>query len=181
MPSGFTLELIGISPITERLSKWIERSPQVTAQAMYTSALAILVPAIKKEIEENYSVFRGQLHQRISARVTITSATEAGLEVGAIGVPYSLNVEEGAPPHEPNDDTILEYVRKKLGVKGKKLGKKGGYDVSASDYALARAIVETIKRKGTLPHPFLIPAWEKTREAWLTDTVKRLVVFFEGK
>ena len=59
----------------------------ILAQAMYTSTMKTLVPWIQAMVKHNRSVFRGQLHHRISATAVI-KATEYGVDIGALRLIY---------------------------------------------------------------------------------------------
>jgi len=152
------------SSIVRRFEDLITRFPDLTAQAMFTSADAVLIPAIRNQIRKNRSVYRGHLHQRISARVT-KDGTAPALDVGAIGVPYSEDVELGSGPEGLSSTEkmrIGKYVRQKMGYTGEEAA------------LVAQAIIETIETEGRKPHPFLLNTWEATKEQYFVDVVARI-------
>lgn len=150
----------------EKIAAKMERlGPQSTlilSKAMYTAAHNVLIPWMKARVKANRSVFRGQLHQRISAKARVTSTYKCELDFGALGVRYSLNVEKGAGPHEANIRKIRQYVTKKMGFRGEQATQ------------IAIAIHDTIKRSGSKPHPFVMPVWERGQKKWKSDVLIRL-------
>lgn len=171
-PTSFKMDLLGADKAIATLKEWVVKAPLVVAQAMRTSALHLLVPAIRQRLRDNLSVFRGQLFQRVAVRTGIKkgwAGKEPYIEVGSFGVPYGLNVEKGSPPHEPDVSKIREYVRIKKGIPGD------------AGIPLVNAIVATIKAKGTKPHPFLMPAWEATRTFLVQDALSRVRKKLEQK
>jgi len=168
--------MTGLAAVESKLSRWAAKMPEATAQAMYTSSQHVLVPAIKRKLRENKSIFRGQLHQRIGTRFrAMLKGGEVAIDVGALMVPYGLHVEQGWKPGEETVDygKILQYVRKKIFSEGgavKHLG-KGGKERAES---LAWAIYDTLVREGAKFHPFVMPAWDRKRDEWLEDVILRL-------
>jgi hypothetical protein len=150
------------SSADKEIKRLIALAPKVAAQALYTSAHAVLIPAIKRKIKDNKSVFRGELFQRVAARTIITADREPTVEVGSLGVPYGLNVEEGAGPHSPDADKILDYVKKKMSIP-----EPGASRVAAS-------ITASIESSGTKAHPFIEPAWNERRDEFFADFVNRM-------
>ena len=156
------------------------KMPRIVGLAMFTAAHAVTIPAIKQQIQKNRSVFRGELHTRISARSSVSSerdekgksisgtmlsaddAMNPVIEIGALGVPYAMNVEVGAPPHSPNPKKILDYVKKKMG--------KDGDEAKL----IAAKIIDTIEEEGTKPHPFILNTWEVTAPIFMADTIARI-------
>lgn len=136
--------------------------PQLVAQVMRTSAIHVLVPAIRAQIRLNNSVFTGEYHSRQDARSGIKSGNPF-VEVGAIGVMYGRNLELGNPNgHNPNRQRIREWVRKKLGVSGRRVR------------YTANLIIHSILTKGTAAHPAIMPAWQQNKKAFFNDVVARL-------
>lgn len=155
----------GLERASAKLEKWARESPRAVTQAMYTSALHILVPEIRNNIRNGMHVFRGQLHQRVGARYRKASAGgDASIEVGSLQVPYGMKVEAGWRPGEDgvDPDKIREYVQKKMGV-----------PMPAGE-ALVRAIIRTLETRGGAPHPFVMPAWDTRKGDFIEDVVRRL-------
>jgi HK97 gp10 family phage protein len=108
---------------------------------------------------------------RLRASITPSVKQEGTQVIGIVGsnVKYAAAVELGSKPHMPPVQAIAEWVRhKKLAgtysIKThKRMGSKsrqGGEDLS-----LAWAIALKIKKFGTKPHPFLVPAFKQNRDA----------------
>ena len=167
----------GFAAAEGKLSRWVVRFPEETAQAMYTASQYILVPAIRTRLQDNNSIFRGQLHQRIGTRfrAALKGGTVA-IEVGALQVPYGLRVELGWKPGEDavDFDKILQYAKKKMFTEGCKGRKRLGATDKHRAEALAYAIYDTLVREGAKPHPFVVPTWNHKRDEWLFDVIRRL-------
>jgi len=164
--------MTGLSAVESRLARWAVKMPEATAQAMYTSSQHILAPAIRRQLQTNRSIFRGQLHQRIGTRFrALLKSCEVAIDVGALLVPYGLRVEKGWKPGEDavDFDKILQYVKKKT-FGGGRLDEDDKYRAES----LAYAIYDTLVREGAKPHPFVMPAWECKRDEWLEDVILRL-------
>lgn len=140
-------------------------APMTATKALYTSAMHVLVPEMKKQIKANGSVFRGELHQRLTAKAEIGDKGPQ-VEVGAFGVPYALNVEQGTPPHTPDINKIKDYVSKKMGV-----------EASRVDF-VAALVSRAIETRGTIPHPYLAPVWNREQRRFFDDFVGRMKEFF---
>lgn len=159
--SFVSVKLQGIDQLRGNIERLRRDFPQAAAQVMRTSAIAVLIPAIRDNIKKNRSVFTGEYFNRMDA----VSGIENGkpfVEVGAIGVPYGLNVEKGAPPHTPNIARIKEYVRKKLGFSG----------VQAD--TVATNIFRTIEFSGSKAKPNIMPAWQANSGRFYADFVRRM-------
>jgi hypothetical protein len=155
----------GLEKIIATLERMTKDAPRATAQAMYTAALRILTPEIRQNIKNGMHVFRGQLHQRVGARLRkATRGGEVAIEVGSLQVPYGAFVELGWRPGEDtvDEDKIREYVQKKMQVP------------MPEGEPLVRAIIRTLETRGGAPHPFVMPAWDTRRDEWLADTLARL-------
>lgn len=107
--------------------------------------------AIQREARRNAPVDTGRL------RSSITPEYFADGLVGTIGprVNYGGFVEFGTGPHKTSEgsqefqESIFEWTRRQ-GIGG------GG----AGSLLAAFAIITIIRRRGTPPQPFLLPAWE---------------------
>ena len=135
--------------------------PVMAGRILRTSAHAILVPQIKKNIRDQEQVFTGQLFQRVDAR-SIVDGEKIGIEVGAIGVPYGMAVERGQPRGtKQNVSKLIRYAERKFGLKG------------AAAARVGIRLAEKIERKGTKGKPFVQPAFEDTRRVLVNDFVTR--------
>lgn len=155
------IELVGLPAVLGRLEKLIRDFPDKAARALYTSAMATVVPAARTQIRTNNSVFTGELHSRMSAKAGVDGG-KPFVDIGALGVRYGKDVEKGSPPHTPNAARILEYVKKKMGKSG----------MAAVFHA--NRIARTIKLVGTKPHPYLRPAWAVSAAPFYSGFATRL-------
>ena len=121
--------------------------PLIVRASLHTTAIEVLVPAIRAKLRENKSIFRGALFQRI--KTEDLDGPVPGVKVGAMGVEYAKEVEEGGKPRnvgESEKRQIIDYAAKKNGL--------GGADA----LRVAHAIIRTIETEGVKPHPFFKPA-----------------------
>ena len=156
-----SMRLTGLSELRKSLGKLQRDFPSTVAQALRTSARHVVIPATRANIKKNRSVFTGEYHSRQDAKSGVGSGGP-WVEIGAIGVPYGINVESGAPPHTPDEGRIREYVKKKMGFQGTKAD------------AVTAKIIHTIKTHGTRAHPALLPAWNANRRRFFEDVVRRV-------
>lgn len=157
-----TAKMEGIKNVRGNIKKLIDRNPTLAAKVMRTSAMHVIVPAIRAKIKQNQSVFTGEWHSRQNAKVTKTTKGLVEIEIGAFGVPYGLNIEKGAPPHTPNEGRIREYVRKKMGLSG------------GDAESMVFAIASTIAAQGSKKKPAIMPAWNANSARFYADFVKRM-------
>lgn len=130
------------------------------AESIATSAEATVVPYARRLVRMNKSVFEGNLFKSLSARVRYT-AMAYKVDIGTIGVFYGLNIEKGTPAGSiPVDSKLIRWARIKA--------------QSKNPAALARAIAKSVARKGIKAKPFLLPAYEATKGAFLADSVSRI-------
>lgn len=161
--------------VDAKVQDLVNTYPTLAGKALFTSAMSKVVPQIKRKIRANRSIFRGELHQRTTARVgkslakgsKVRTASSVSVNIGSIGVPYGINVEKGSPPQSASWSKIIEYVRKKMGLSGDQAN------------SVAAAIIKTIEDVGTIPHPFLIPTWEANKELFFKNFIERMK--FKGK
>lgn len=163
-----TARLEGVNLVRGNIQRLIKDHPNLAAKALRTSATHILVPAIRGNIRKHRSIFTGEYHGRQTAKAEVHDNTTVFVEVGALGVPYGLNIEQGAAPHIPNQTRVEEYVRKKMGLSGTR---------AASTVA---AIMATIAAYGTRARPNIIPAWNANSSRFWADFVKRMRVALYG-
>jgi len=174
MASPFiSVRLVGGKKAAAELRALAARSPGLVSAALFTSALFILVPRMKAKLRENRSVFTGETLQKTTARSGVSAnVLQPFVDVGSIGVPYSLNLERGQGPHEPNPEVVKEYVQKKMGLDG-----DSANNVTAS-------IIKTLQAAGAKPHPFVEPVFEASKGEFVIDVVSRIkskIVFRRGK
>lgn len=144
-----------------KLSKLKRGFPSVVSAILRTSAIHILIPEIRKRLKRNNNVFTGELHSRMNAKAGVDNR-QPFVDIGAIGVPYGLNIEKGSPPHTPDQGRIEEYVRKKMGMSGSRV------------QVVAAAIVRSIQGKGTKPYPHILPTWNANASRFQADFEARL-------
>ncbi len=140
-----------------------KQAPLIQRGVMHTTAQEIYVPAIKQQIRENKSVFRGGLFQKV--KIQQLEGAIPSIDVGVMGVPYAEEVEKGGPPRkvsEAEKRQIRDYVAKKNGVSGS--------DVER----VAMAIIKTIETVGTKPHPYIKPATDRVTPAFYLKNDKRM-------
>jgi hypothetical protein len=112
------------------------------------------------------------LFQRI--KTEDLSGPVPGVVVGAMGVKYAKEVEEGGKPRRVNDQEkrqIIDYASKKNGLSG-------------SDAArVAHAIIKTIETEGVKAHPFMKPALAAAGPEFLAKAHLRIFrhLFFEWR
>jgi hypothetical protein len=152
--------------MSKRMRRLGAASGPILAQAMYTAAMKTMVPWIQSRIKGNRSVFRGHLHQKITAKAVI-KAPVYGVDFGALSVKYSLNVEKGAGPHKPDYRKLLQYVKKKMGMRGEDAKR------------VAIKIGQTIESSGSKPHAFIMPVWEAGQKAFRREVIMRANVAFK--
>lgn len=154
----------GGDEITDAIKEMIRMAPEKTAKVMFTSAHAVLIPAIKQKIKANSSVFRGDL-LRVAARIKVEEFTPT-IEVGSLGVPYGTIVEKGSGPRhitKREKEKIVEYCRKKMKMDLKRAKRVAG------------GIVHTLMTVGNKAHPYLVPTWEATKTQYWKDFSDRMV------
>tara|TARA_R100001510_G_scaffold15082_1_gene12449 strand:+ start:26136 stop:26678 length:543 start_codon:yes stop_codon:yes gene_type:complete len=119
----------------------------IVRASLHTTAIQVLVPAIRTKLRENKSIFRGALFQRI--KTEDLTGPVPGVVVGAMGVAYAQEVENGGKPRKVGDAEkrqIIDYASKKNGLSG------------SDAVRVAHAIIKTIETEGVKAHPFLKPA-----------------------
>lgn len=161
MAQGFSVRITGALQISKKAKRLKHKSPKIVSDSMIYAAQQILVPAIQDEMRRNDNLFTGKLIKGV--RAAGWSESKSGyLVVGAMGVPYAMDVEKGKGPHSPNKAKIRKYVSQKLGVSGKQ------------GDALAAAIIASIKQKGTKAHPAIEPAFKANSQRFLKATYAQI-------
>jgi hypothetical protein len=153
-------KLEGAAAVEANIAKLSQSMPQAVASAIHASALAVLVPAMRKAILDNDAVFAGELFRRTTAKAGVGESPY--VEIGTFDVPYSLNIEKGSPPHTPDFAKLVAWVEKKLGVKGRSAAVAAGY------------IMEHIEKYGTKAKPYVVPTFDANKERVVRDFVERL-------
>jgi len=177
---GITITL-DVSKATKGIDTLIKQHPEAARATLFTSSEAILVPAIKKQIRANKSVFRGQMISRITSAAAPITAGNPAIRVGAIGVKYSMIVERGSKPRTVDSrefKKLIDYAKKKMGFRKstpKRRVRRGGtltrFNVNAED--VARSIKRSIETQGNKAHPFIMPAFNANKNMFVDDFVRR--------
>lgn len=153
---GLTVEIEGLT----KLLADAERAG-ASAQRLVGAAIKASVDHIQEEARHRAPHAFGTLQQHI--------LTQIDYPVGQVssGEKYSIDVEKGTKPHEVPYKAIERWAKKK-GIPSNKVG----------------AIVDSIKRKGTKPHPFFQPAIEASA-TYINDqfvkVIERLTNELAGK
>ncbi len=155
------IRLEGIDKVKGNIKRLQTRAPELAAQVMRTSAMAVIVPAVQAQLRKNRSIFTGELHARMTARAGVERGGPF-VDVGAFGVTYGKAIEEGQGPHSPNINRINEYVQKKMGFSG------------AMAISVASQIANTLRTVGSKPHPYLMLTWRAKSGRFFSDFVKRM-------
>lgn len=94
----------------------------------------------------------GTLKRSITSEVT----TISGVPTGIVGSPlkYAPSVEFGSKPHTPPSGPILAYANKK-GING-------------------WALWQSIRKKGTKAHPFLVPTFDEKKQS-ITERLQKAI------
>lgn len=136
----------GINSVLKKMKAMEVKAPSLTAQSMEYAAKAVLVPAIKKQIQANGQVFTGNYIKSIDAKGTVTR--EGALtQVGSFGVPYAEVLEKGGPAGRINMQKLVQYARQKNGA--------GSRAKSA-----AQSIARTLTTQGVKARPSIVPAYK---------------------
>lgn len=144
------LVLEGKEKISARLWRWIRRSPGIASNSMYDACEEILIPAIRGKLIETDAIFTRELYDSIEA--TIKSQSPPTVEVGST-LPYAQIIEQGGNPREEDIDKLTAWVEFRTGYTGEEAVR------------VALAVQQTIRNQGTSAQPFIMPAFEETREA----------------
>jgi hypothetical protein len=147
---------------TKALDLKIKSYPSIIAQSLFTSALNILVPEMRKNLKKNNNIFDGTLFQRIGV-VAGAGAGTVWVDVGSIGVPYGLNIEKGQPPGLDQDlNKLIRYAKLKLGSKTPQL--------------TGAKLKKSIEAKGTPAYPFALPAFKAREKDLVNDFIGRISI-----
>lgn len=136
-------------------------SPSFIGVVMKESCEAVLVPTMRKVIKQNKSIYLKNLYNGISARRMYNGQGEASVGVGGWGVPHALNVEKGSPPHTPDYNKLLDWVRRKLKPKG-------------SAGKVASHISRSIEKTGVAPRPYMHVSLDMSANRLSNDMIRRL-------
>lgn len=152
--------LEGHQKILTRLRRWITRAPALTAEAMVEAVQADIVQQIRAKLEENDSVYTGELLRSIDAFV-VSAGAKPQIAVGAFA-PHASIVESGSDPHPVDIDKIADWLVVKNGLDPQE-AMSAAYSVAAS-----------IEERGTIAHPFIRPVIEANAEVIVQGTAVRL-------
>ena len=122
-------------------------------------------------VEGDYKV-RLTLGGQVATGLLRASATHRLIDTGKYfaaqvgsNTEYAAEVEFGGPPRDvPLQDILNWVIRKGIAGRSGKSGRRVKSDM-ANERAIAFLIQRSIKEKGTMPHPALIPALVSNREA----------------
>jgi len=151
----------GLVKVTAKLERLGKTYLKLVVEVMEESAIAVVVPAIQLNIIRNGQVFKGR-YLRSQIAVSGVKGREPFMTIGAVGVLYGKALESGAPPHSPKPSKIREWVRTKMGLTGGRLT------------AVTDSVIDSIKKKGTNPHPNVLPAWNSNKERFYANFVARM-------
>ncbi len=172
----------------EKLIEFIEQSSDLREEVYFPiyDAMAqsgkLLEDQIKQNLTDNDSVVTGDLRGSVSSSEVQVTKEAIFVEIGAgRGLPYAQAVEYGTNPHTPPlsitepGQPLYKFVEIKrlAGVYSIKTGRRLGGKKRQVDEnrQAARAIWAHIRKFGTRPHPYFMPAIEQTKE--------RIVKLFE--
>lgn len=165
----------------EKLIELIEQSDDLREEVYIPirDAMAqsgkLLEDHIKQNLTDNDSVVTGDLRGSVSSSEVQVTKEAIFVEVGAgRGLPYAQAVEYGTKPHTPPlsitepGQPLYKFVEIKrlAGVYSVKTGRRLGGKKRQVDEnrQVARAIWAHIRKFGTKPHPYFMPAIEQTKE-----------------
>jgi len=152
----------GLTHWSRYIASMSYQMPQTMAKILRTSAMHVLVPRIRKRIKKNQSIFTGDYHSRMTVKGGVNNTSGPFVDIGAFGVPYGLNLEQGAPAHKPDYARIVEYVRRKMGMSG------------SAGVSQALAIIMVLQTKGSKAHPSILPVWRANSDKFFDDVVRRI-------
>lgn len=155
----------------DAVMQMLGRAPEIAKQELLTAmnkSLVIVQGAARANAPVGVS---GDLRRSIN--MDIRNASVASI-TGVVGtsVVYGPCVEMGTVPHYPPLAPLRLWVQRKLQVADNEIE------------GVARAIQRKIGRAGTLPKPFLMPAWEVSQakvNTLFNNAVKRIVERMSGK
>ena len=169
MAARWEIRIDGLDKINGRLKGMIQRFPEKAGQAMFTSALGVVVPAVQQTLRDERRVMDGDLFKSITARVVSSSSKGITVDIGAIGVPYALDVELGTPAtnvEESERKKILRWSQKKMGLTDGSRGSPARLH--------AGAVIRTIRGSGRKPHPYIVPTFDLVKDRFVSDFATRL-------
>lgn len=117
-----------------------------------TTAIRESAMLIEAEAKRMVPVATGTLRRSINSAV----APIGGVPSGIVSAPvsYASSVEYGTKPHTPPSQPILRYAERKGG---------NGW-----------AMWQSIRKKGTKPHPYMVPSFEAKKDLVVTRLQKAL-------
>ena len=125
------------------------RADFARAGAVMTTALQrglldaglIVQASAQKNLTDGQHISTGLLRASVTHRLIDFKRVQVGTNV-----PYAHDLEFGSAPHRVPIGDLLKWARRKFG-----------------DESIAYAVQKSIEKKGTRPHPFLIPALNSNR------------------
>jgi len=137
MPA-FEIQVKGLDELNKKLDSISEE--KLSAQMKRT--MYVVTTTLKTKARQLVPVFTGALRRSIREEVKYSNRETVG-KVQATE-PYAKGVEFGTKPHYVSPVAIGRWARSK----------------GINPYALSKAI----SRKGTKAHPFMVPAFEQTKD-----------------
>lgn len=182
MDTSKFVHIKGLQEITRLLDGDLSEKVYFPIRDAMKQSGELLEDQIKQNLTENDSVVIGDLRGSVSSSEVQVTKEAIFIEVGAgRGLPYARAVEYGTKPHTPPlsitepGQPLYKFVEIKrlAGLYSVKTGRRLGGKKRQVDEnrQVARAIWAHIRKFGTRPHPYFMPAIEQTKE--------RIVKLFE--
>lgn len=148
------------------LSKFV-KGAEASVEKSLAQIAAFTVLDAKKFAPVNFGKLKGSIRAEKKNKLSYEVGTNTG---------YGLYVEFGRKPGTPPPIApILDWVKKKkiagtYSIKTKQRSRAGGKKAVASqNMGVAKAIQKSIGKKGTQPHPFLRPGFERAKRRIFTN------------
>lgn len=143
--------------IEKALNKLIVATPKQVLEAFESVGRELIIPAIRARLRIHKINNSGQLSKGLKIRVVFDKKKPRLIIVGERD--YTLNVEQGSPPHEANFAKLLKWVRKRKR--------------EAPAEEVAGKIFKKIKEEGTSARPFMLPGFRDALPDVLTHFQKK--------
>ena len=112
----------------------------------------VLVEAARQHLEDNESVFTGDLYDSIGVRAVPAPYGSVSVEVATEDIDYAMAVETGKPPRLEDYERMYAWAQHKQIIP------------SSGTYGqMINRMIAVIAKRGSKPHPFMQPAWEEGR------------------
>jgi len=127
----------------------------------------IFLPAMQEAVVDGKMVFTEELYNSLFVEAGQTTRGGATLLMGS-EVDYALAVEQGADPHSPDYERLVDWVMVKNGVD------------EPTARRVAASIQDSIEENGTVPHPFIMPQFEATKKQFVQATLAKFKLRMMG-